>query len=765
MRWKGVVVLMGLLSLACISCTRTCFMTPTDLNYAQDLGLPPHLECDPSASIVPAKDSTPSPATVEDTNRQIRYLSLREAIAIALERGTVGSQSPTAAGFASDALSGFTGAGVSGADAIRVLALDPAIVQTNIESALSRFDVQWNTSLTWTKTEAPVSGISLFGTPGVGTGGTGGTGGTTPGTGGGGSFLNGAEALNTQAAAFSTGLIKPLPTGGTAGITFTTNYTHNNNPNQLNPQYMPQLQFTFEQPLLQGFGEEINQLRTTHPGSILTPFNAAGQAQGILIARLRFDQQEIEFQRNIHFMLLNVETAYWNLWNAYYQLYTREEGMRQAFGVWQINQQRYAAGRLAEQDVAQFRLQYETFRGQRLTALGQILETERQLRGLLGLPIEDGTRLVPTDQPMLAPYHPDWCTSLDQALANRPELILARQDLKFRQLDLIRAKNDLLPDLRFTASDTLHSLGSQIDEGPVPQNAFHDLASDPFNDVSLGLRMTMPLGFRGAHAEVRGAQLELARSFRSLRTEEEKAERFLGLTYRQLFEFYRQIQIQRTALEAARIEVTRDYQEYQAGRGDPVALLLAQRDYTTTLSSLYAAYLQYVNNLAIFSFATGDILRHDNVVISDGPLPGCVQVRAVEHERERTNALVLAEREPGAGPPIHTDPYNAGLPPVTSGSLPPLPTLFPGKPVPDFPTAVDNGGKQVSRGQSAGSPDRPAESARTPESPAESAGERPGLWQRVTGNKPGVARLLFQEEPDSPPQVLVIPSGQSPYQP
>ena len=57
---------------------------------------------------------------------------------------------------------------------------------------------------------------------------------------------------------------------------------------------------------------------------------------------------------------------------------------------------------------------------------------ERQLRGLLNLPIEDGTRLVPVDEPVLAAYQPDWHAAENEALALRPELVLAREDFRAR---------------------------------------------------------------------------------------------------------------------------------------------------------------------------------------------------------------------------------------------------------------------------------------------------------------------------------------------
>src|SRR5262249_20028730 len=37
------------------------------------------------------------------------------------------------------------------------------------------------------------------------------------------------------------------------------------------------------------------------------------------------------------------------------------------------------------------------------------------------------------------------------------------------------------------------------------------------------------------------------------------------------------------------------------------------------------------------------IMKHDGVYIADGPLPYCAERRAVEHERQRSEAMLLAE--------------------------------------------------------------------------------------------------------------------------
>ncbi len=54
--------------------------------------------------------------------------------------------------------------------------------------------------------------------------------------------------------------------------------------------------------------------------------------------------------------------------------------------------------------LAQVKGQYEEFRGERTNSLAAVLEAERNLRRIIGLKLEDGTRLVPITAPTLAHY-------------------------------------------------------------------------------------------------------------------------------------------------------------------------------------------------------------------------------------------------------------------------------------------------------------------------------------------------------------------------
>jgi hypothetical protein len=125
----------------------------------------------------------------------------------------------------------------------------------------------------------------------------------------------------------------------------------------------------------------------------------------------------------------------------------------------------------------------------------------------------------------------------------------------------------------------------------------------------------------------------------------------------------------------------RYYRRGAAGKTTADFLLEAQRQWAAALSAEYQAVADYNNSLARFQFAKGSMLQHANVIIAEGGLPQCAQVRAVERESERGAALACREK---AAPVPH--PYNGGdasggvLPKVPVTTAPSVPALLSGAP-------------------------------------------------------------------------------------
>lgn len=683
MRWKSfcglVAVMLGLIA----GCKQQCFIAECDYEHSRT-HLAADLTTDPTAALKPASVAyTSEPATVLDPGRQQRFISLAEAISIALEQGNTGSVN------APDSLDlgqfnqqatrlAIDNLGSNFSDSIRVFAMDPAIFGAQVERAVSQFDAIFLSSMNWTATDTPIGTALQAFQAGQG----------------------GINAIETEAASLRSDIVKPLPTGGVAGITFQTDYQFTNLPARVNPSYTPQLTFAFEQPLLQQFGTEINQITSSHPGSILFPNAPINRGQavdpgspsgggrtveggGILITRIRFDQSRAEFEKRVNALLINVESAYWNLYSSYWTLYSREQALRQAYEAWKISNARFQAGRIGIAELAQTRGQYELFRSNRISALGVVLENERQLRKLMGMPAEDQTRLVPSDKPTLAPYKPDWHMGLKEAMAYRPALRQARDELRIAQLDVMAQRNRLLPDLRFSATYNINAIGSQLDGGNNPNNALKNFTQDDFNNWSLGLTFSTPIGRRDSYANLRVARLNLGRAHAILADQELKVQQYLTVRYRRLLELYEQIKVLRAQREAFAVQLRARFEEFNNGRGTVDILLEAQRFWADALAQEYANISTYNSELAGWEYAKGTILRHNSIVIGEGELPHCAMERAVEHHRKRTHALVLKEREAPV-PHAVCEGKDCSLvtPELPTHVAPSLPALLKGAPKP-----------------------------------------------------------------------------------
>src|SRR5262249_55174712 len=152
----------------------------------------------------------------------------------------------------------------------------------------------------------------------------------------------------------------------------------------------------------------------------------------------------------------------------------------------------------------------------------------------------------------------------------------------------------------------------------------------------------------------------------------------LEFQYRQLRELHAQVQITQAQREAYGRQLELRYAELAAGRDVPVSFILeAQRFWSEALANEHSFIAQYNTALAGFAHARGTILHCHNVAISEGPLPPGVQKRAVEHEEERTRAIIVRERaRPVAHPPINLDKGVTGLPELPHNQAPSLPALF-----------------------------------------------------------------------------------------
>jgi Sigma-70, region 4 len=139
------------------------------------------------------------------------------------------------------------------------------------------------------------------------------------------------------------------------------------------------------------------------------------------------EKERTEYQRQLNNLLLNVEVAYWDLYEAYGALYSVEKGSSDLEKMVQ-----YAKGKQVE--VHLFAL-LEASQGERNQAVAHILEAEQNLRRILGMRLAEkgDMRLVPVSLPSVSAYQPNKGELLNKAMTHRPELVLARAKLQLGQ--------------------------------------------------------------------------------------------------------------------------------------------------------------------------------------------------------------------------------------------------------------------------------------------------------------------------------------------
>jgi len=530
---------------------------------------------------VSVPDAMPPRTTTNPEAAEVWELSLAQALQIALEN--------------SDVVRTLTGFGVS---ANLTTAFDPAIAETQVQSALAAFDTTLATSLFWNRNDQP---------PGI-------------------TFGGGIPIPNQRdQASFTSSLSKLLVTGGTAEVAFNTNYLFIpafrrppgpdgiiGTPDDIvrtPAQYSPNVEFSLRQPLLRGAGADV-------------------QRSAVVIARLQSDQSQWDFKLAMLELVRSVEQAYWELHAAHVSLRAIERVVPLAQEVVRIEESRLEFQKAIPADVAQARAQFHEFRQQRVQALNAVLEREALLRNLLGLVPSDERRIVPSDEPARSPIMIDWSSTLTAALNERPDVVRQRLSVRVRELQLIIAKDSLRPQLDAQALWRISGLDRQLDE------AIGVLTDNQFTDWQIGVTLNVPLGFRQASANVHAAELTLDRDRVQLRQAVHATSHQLGGIVRELESLYQQYQAAAERLEAnnqwldgARI---RFENPPPAGEGQD-SLLQALSVYQVALSSWSQAAVevsrllaQYNTALARLEEAKGTLLAARNISLHEDP---CARVR------------------------------------------------------------------------------------------------------------------------------------------
>ena len=510
---------------------------------------------------------------------------------------------------------------------------DPALAESNprsgVEAALSAFDTQFSIASVWDKNDTP--SISFY--PGV-------------------SAVSMEMMQDTNS--FQTQLQKTNATGGTFSVRNITAYSKqdvyyslfdNLYGSHIPANWTTNFQAEMRQPLLRGAGVQFN--RIAGPGAQPGVFN------GVMLARINTDIALADFEASVRNLVADVENAYWELYFQYRAFDAAYAGSESALITWrrtyELSKHGARGGEAATE--AQARENYFLFRSNAEQNLSTLYDVEAKLRYLMGLAATDGRLIRPIDEPTTAKVAFDWNDAQCEALARSVELRQQKWLVKRRELELIAAKNFLLPQLDAVGKYTWTGFGNKLLQSsggtgdifstdPEP-NAFQSLTDGNMQSWELGFQFSMPIGFRREMSGVRNAQLQIAKDRAKLQEEELELSHQLSYAIRDMETSAVESETNFNRRIAAQRQVDAVAAAYDTGTINIDVLIQSQQKLAEAEGVYYRSLTNYNKAIMQVHYRKGSLLEYNGVYLAEGPWPGKAYFDARRRARARGAATYM----------------------------------------------------------------------------------------------------------------------------
>ncbi|HAB11799.1 MAG TPA: TolC family protein [Planctomycetaceae bacterium] len=559
---------------------------------------------------------------------------------------------------------------------------NPAIQETNVQfgqrgvdAASADFDATFSSSMTWGGSQSINRTNNLGLSPG--------------------------STLDEDTGRFRASLSKITGAGTQFSLSHNWDYSQSNLPTNLFPSSFfgtsqaPTVGLQMRHPLWAGSGTEYTRIAGPRLGRFGGATSIVGVNQGVMISRINNDISLNDFEAAIRNLVKDIEDLYWDLHLSYRVYHTQKVALDSAEQTWRMVQ---GDPRRPAAEKAQSRDNYFEIKGRTEGARSDLYSAESRLRRLVGLSVNDGRIIRPSDEPITARYSPDWKGSLVDALTRRVELRRQKWAIKSLQFQLTAAGSLTRPQFDVVAGYNVNGYGDDLlgQSNRPNRSAYGTLADGNFSSWEAGLQFSMPLGMRTARAQVRNLELRLAKARKALDEQEIEISHELAAAFQALDRAWATAQIGFNRRKAAS-ESVRAYQaEYENGRTSADLLLRAQVSLAQAEIAYVSSLVDYNKAIAELEYRKGTSLTHNNVHLAEGPWNDQAAYRdALRRAESRSHGsrskLLHAEPEP------IVEPFEQEAPAQQAPEAPAAPTapadeaIFetPGEPVTDSQSARD----------------------------------------------------------------------------
>ncbi|MCK9554567.1 TolC family protein [bacterium] len=364
-----------------------------------------------------------------------------------------------------------------------------------------------------------------------------------------------------------------IPTGARYELFFENNrYKTNSSGVLYNPSYSSEAGISVTQPLLRGFGIDINMA-------------------DIVIARNSYDMSAEDFRNNVIDVISKAKEMYYKCVFAKEAYLIAEDYLKLAGELYEVNRKRYEKGLISSVDLLESESAVAERKRYVIQSEAAVKRSEDNLKlvtNIISDPESWNSDIELLDKPDFSVVDVSIKDSLKDAFEYRPDYKSMTISLKNNDVRIKVAKNATLPTLDLTGSFGLNGLGKDV------QKALEDI-DYRHKDWYAGVTLKIPWG-GGERADLRKKELEKAVALLQLKNLEHN----IILDVR---DKVREVSVQERQVYAAKLFRDTETKNYDAQKKRFDAGQVSTHDMLDYQDKLSEAKLNYMNALIEYHIA------------------------------------------------------------------------------------------------------------------------------------------------------------------
>lgn len=366
-------------------------------------------------------------------------------------------------------------------------------------------------------------------------------------------------------------------------------------------EYSGTLTMQLTQPILRGFGNKYNKVR-------------------IAVARNSRIATEAQLRLTVLSTVAEVIKAYWDLVGAMENLKVQSEALDNAERLLKVNETRREIGTAADIEVLQAKAGVATRQSQYISARQNISDASNFLKNLLNL--RDGDRfskalIIPIDRPNprdpaefdTAAYEERVASSIDLALAKRPEITIRQMEIDNAALEEYRTRKEMMPQLDLVYQYTTGGRDHKLRETLTGIRDRQDYA------YSYGVQASIPILNRAARGSYQRARLAKRQAELTLDQARQQLMLNVNLAASRVASNAILVESNKQATRLQIANVAAEEKRLQLGVTTSWQVLQIQQDLTTAQVQELISNIEYEKSLVELQLAEGTILENLNIEI------------------------------------------------------------------------------------------------------------------------------------------------------